>query len=143
MNMQDTQGTGSPMRIVLSSLRFYAYHGVFQQERTVGAFYTLDIAIDMDFTQAMLNDDITRILNYADVYKAVKAEMQVPSRLLEHVAGRIVETVFTHFNQATAISLRLMKEKPPITSFDGNGCGVEMNFSREKFLTLIKNRKKC
>ncbi len=143
MNHQEKQGTESPMRIILSSLRFYAYHGVLQQERTVGAFYTLDITIDMDFTQPMLNDDITRILNYADVYKVVKAEMQVPSRLLEHVAGRIVKAIFTRFNQAAAISLRLMKEKPPITGFDGNGCGVEVNFSREKFLTLLKNSEKC
>lgn len=131
------------MKILLNNLRFYAYHGVLPQERTVGAYYTMDVTVETDFSRAMLTDDISCILNYADVYKVVKAQMQIPSRLLEHVVGRIMEAIFTRFEQAASVRVRLVKEMPPIRSFDGDGCGVEAEFTRETFFSLLKNNEMC
>ena len=44
-------------------------------------------------------DDVADTVNYADVYEAVKAEMAIPSRLLEHVCGRIMDRLFRDFPQ--------------------------------------------
>lgn len=126
------------MKIFLKNLRFYAYHGVLPQERIVGTYFMVDMAVSTDFSKAMLTDDVADTLNYADVYDVVKTEMSQPSNLIEHVAGRIISSVFQRFDTATSVTLRLTKENPPIVPFDGDGCGVEVEMSRTEWLALHK-----
>ena len=44
--------------IILKGVRIYAYHGVLPQERTVGAYFTIDIKLDTDFTRAIETDEL-------------------------------------------------------------------------------------
>ena len=70
-----------------------------------------------------------RYRSYADVYEAVKAEMAVPSRLLEHVCGRIMDRLFRDFPQIEEITLKLAKRNPPMGA-DIEAAGVEICLSR-------------
>lgn len=56
----------------------------------------------------MQTDNLEATLNYAEVYEVVKTEMGVPSRLLEHVAGRIRSGLLENFlkSQADISALR-------------------------------------
>lgn len=114
-------------QVRIEGLRLYAFHGVLAQERAVGAYYTLNIRIETDFSRALDTDELTKTISYADVYEVVKAEMAVPSQLLEHVAGRICQAVLDRFATAEAISLELYKENPPMgAECQGAGVCVEM-----------------
>ena len=84
--------------IFLDTLRFFAHHGVGEQETVVG------------------NDD---------VHTAVKAEMDIPSKLLEHVCGRIINRLFHDFPQIEEITLKLAKRNPPMGA-DIEAAGVEI-----------------
>ena len=67
-------------------------------------------------------------LSYAEVYDVVKAEMAVPSQLLEHVAGRICQALLHRFPAAQAIHLEILKENPPMgADCAGAGVCVEVN----------------
>lgn len=121
--------------LVLQGLRFYAYHGVLPQERIVGAYYTIDLDVDMDFRKALFSDSLKDTINYAAIYQLVESEMKQPSRLVEHVAGRILQALFTTYPSVSAIHLRLLKDTPPVSGFDGKGCGVEVDFTRENFFS--------
>ena len=68
-------------------------------------------------------------LSYAEVYEAVKDEMARPSRLLEHVAGRIARRLFQDFSSLEEIELRLVKRNPPMGA-DIEGAGVELRVQR-------------
>ena len=83
--------------IQLDSLRFYAYHGVGEQERRVGNEYVVSLRLAVDLRRAMQTDDVADTVNYAVVFEAVRQEMAIPSRLLEHVAGRIATRIFADF----------------------------------------------
>ncbi|MDR1937795.1 MAG: dihydroneopterin aldolase, partial [Tannerellaceae bacterium] len=65
--------------------------------------------------EAVSSDDLNATINYASVYYLVKNEMNIPSRLLEHAAGRILHSLKKHFPQITEIELSLSKLNPPIT----------------------------
>ena len=52
--------------------------------------------------------------------------MAVPSKLLEHVAGRIVSAINEHFPAVTSIDLTLNKVNPPMGA-DSMGAGVELH----------------
>lgn len=115
--------------IILKDLRFYAYHGVGAQETQVGNEFVLDLRLRMDWARAIRSDDVNDTLSYAEVYEAVKDEMARPSRLLEHVAGRIARRLFQDFSSLEEIELRLVKRNPPMGA-DIEGAGVELRVQR-------------
>ena len=111
--------------IYLNAVRFYAFHGVMPQERLVGGEFVVDLRVGYPFQQAMTSDEVADTLNYAELYELVKAEMAVPSRLLEHVAGRVVKAIQDRFPLVTSIDMKLTKVNPPMGA-DCNGAGVEV-----------------
>lgn len=115
--------------LILEGIRFYAYHGVGEQETLVGNVYTLNLRLWTDLARASETDDLGDTVNYAAVYEAVKQEVAVPSRLLEHVAGRMARRIFRDFPTVEAIDLKLVKRNPPMGA-DIDGAGVEMHVSR-------------
>ena len=116
--------------IHLQNLRFRALHGVLEQERTVGGDYRLDLRMRYPLEKAMESDDVGDTLNYAEAYAIAKREMDIPSRLLEHVAARIVQALFNVYPLLEAIDLKLTKVTPPMGA-DCDGAGVELNVERE------------
>ena len=114
---------------MLNDLRFYAYHGVLPQERRVGGEYSLSLRVETDLSAAMENDQLEATLNYAELYEVVKREMQVPSNLLEHVAGRIAKAVMETFPQVSGLELTVVKLNPPMGA-DSQGAGVEVMVKR-------------
>ncbi len=111
--------------IIIKGMRVYAYHGVMEQERKVGGSFTIDAEVDADFSAAMLTDNLSDTISYADLHQLIRQEMAIPSQLLEHVAGRIADAIFKHFPQSKAVRLRILKENPPMGA-DSQGAGVEI-----------------
>ncbi|MDD4516080.1 dihydroneopterin aldolase [Massilibacteroides sp.] len=101
-------------RIELKNIKLYAYHGVAEQERSVGNLFVVDILLTVPLEKAMQSDKLDDTINYAIVYDIVKLEMNIPSNLLEHVAGRIINSLKQHFSQLSAIELKVSKLNPPI-----------------------------
>ena len=112
-------------KIIIQGLLIHAHHGVLEQERVVGADFSLDLEVSIDFKKAMETDNLTDTINYADIYEIVKGEMAVPSQLLEHAGGRIVKTLRQTFPDIESIKLRLMKVNPPLGA-DCKGMGIEI-----------------
>lgn len=115
--------------IFLDNVRFYAYHGVGGQELTVGNEFVVNLRLKVDIARAAETDDVTHTVSYADVYDALKTEMDIPSRLLEHVCGRIVKRLFRTFPAVKGIELKLSKRNPPMGA-DLDAAGVEVHCER-------------
>ena len=115
--------------IFLRDMRFYAYHGVLPQERTVGGEYSVSLKVDVDMQAAVEHDLVEVTLNYAELYLLVKMEMEQPSDLLEHVAARIGQAVFDTFHRVTSLHVEVVKLNPPMGA-DCKGAGVELNMIR-------------
>ena len=113
--------------IHLRQVRFHAFHGVMPQERQVGADFVLDLKVGYPLERAMQTDEVADTLNYAALYDLVAREMQQPSKLLEHVAGRMAEAIGRAFPQVTSIDLVLTKQNPPMGA-DCEGAGVEIHW---------------
>lgn len=118
-------------KIYLRNVRFHAFHGVLQQEGIVGNDYLVNLVLDYDFSSAMQTDDLQGTLNYAEVYQKVREEMAVPSKLLEHVAGRIAHRLFSDFPEIQKLQLSITKVNPPMGA-DSDGAGVEVVLTNDK-----------
>ena len=117
--------------ISLRNIRFHAFHGVIPQERRVGGDFLVNLRVGYPLEQAMQSDEVGDTLNYADLYAIVKAEMAVPSKLVEHVAGRIISAIEKQWPKVTSIDLELTKQNPPMGA-DCDGAGVEIHLINNK-----------
>ena len=118
-------------KIYLRNVRFHAFHGVLPQEGIVGNDYLVNLVLDYDFSSAMKTDELQGTLNYAEVYQKVREEMAVPSKLLEHVAGRIAHRLFSDFPEIQKLQLSITKVNPPMGA-DSDGAGVEVVLTNDK-----------
>nr|WP_297028017.1 dihydroneopterin aldolase [Prevotella sp.] len=118
-------------KIYLRNVHFHAFHGVLPQEGIVGNDYLVNLVLDYDFSSAMKTDDLQGTLNYAEVYQKVREEMAVPSKLLEHVAGRIAHRLFSDFPEIQKLQLSITKVNPPMGA-DSDGAGVEVVLTNDK-----------
>lgn len=113
--------------IALEGMRFYAYHGFYEEEQIVGNQYILDVYVDADISAAAMVDELYAeaeedstedqaplSVNYETVYLLCKKEMQLPSKLLETVAQRIGDRIEGYFDDALGVKVRLKKMQPPI-----------------------------
>lgn len=115
----------------IDDIRLHARHGVLPQEQATGNDYSINIRIGYDISRAMLTDDVSDTLNYAEVYNIVKQEMAIPSKLIEHVSGRIANRLMEQYADISSIELRITKLNPPMGA-DCRGAGVEIHVTREK-----------
>ena len=115
--------------ILLQNLHFHAYHGVAPQEQLVGNDFTINLRLGTDFCQAMESDNVNDTVSYADIFAAVSEEMNIPSKLLEHVAGRIIHRLYHDFPTIQEIDLILLKRNPPMNA-DIDAAGVELHTTR-------------
>lgn len=116
--------------ILLKEIRCYAYHGVAPQENLIGNEYIIDLKLKVNISKAAQTDEVADTVNYAEVHQVIMTEMAVPSKLLEHAGGRIVEKVFQQFPTIEEIELRLSKRNPPMGA-DIESAGIELHCSRK------------
>lgn len=115
--------------IFLDNVRFYAYHGVAPQETIVGNEFILSLNLTVNIEHAAKTDEVANTVSYADVYTLLKEEMAVPSKLLEHVCGRIVRRLFIDFQMIEEVKVKLAKRNPPMGA-DIDTAGVMMHCKR-------------
>ena len=111
--------------VIIDRIRCYAYHGVLPQERVVGGDYWVSARLTLsDASLAVEEDQLEGTVNYAEVCELIRREMQCPSALLEHVAGRICRALSERFPAITGGLLRVAKLTPPISGEIGEAVVV-------------------
>jgi len=98
----------------LSGMEFHAYHGCFEKERADGNLFVVDFKAEYHFKLAAKSDRLDDTVDYGDVYKVIREEMDKPSNLLENVAWRIVKSISAKFPQFIRFQIRISKSNPPV-----------------------------
>ena len=100
--------------IELEEMRFWARHGCLESEISKGNLFIVDFRGELDMRKAAGSDNLEDTVNYGLVYDLVKEEMDIPSDLLENVAGRIVRRIAERFPEFARFSVRVSKRRPPV-----------------------------
>jgi dihydroneopterin aldolase len=115
-------------KIFLEEVKIYAYHGVLPEENTIGTYYILNLEIHTDLWKAAESDDLNDTISYADINEIMHNEMKIKSKLLEHVAGRIIASIHEKFSQVDYIKLKITKTAPPMKG-EMRGASIELEKS--------------
>ncbi|SDL66906.1 Dihydroneopterin aldolase [Chryseobacterium taihuense] len=115
-------------KIYLEDVKIYAYHGVLPEENIIGTYYILNLEIHTDLWIAAESDDLNDTISYAEINEIIHNEMKINSKLLEHVAGRIITKIREKFDQISYIKLRITKTSPPMKG-EMKGASIELEKS--------------
>ncbi len=100
--------------IEIEGMEFYAYHGHYKEEQIVGNKFLIDLKIETDCSKPAETDNIKDAVNYQTAYKIIKNEMQKKSNLLENIAGRILDAVYSQMGNSNNITVKVTKINPPM-----------------------------
>ena len=80
-------------RVVLTGLRAWGRHGVFDHEREQGQHFVVDVTLTLDLRPASTSDDLRETVDYGVLAEAVVADVQgKPLNLIEALAERVAQT---------------------------------------------------
>ncbi len=100
--------------IALEGMRFFANHGVYDEERILGGEYLVDVLIEADVEEAGEEDELNKTVNYELIYTICDIEMSKPSDLIENVLQRIMIRIKENFNIIQQMTLKVTKLNPPL-----------------------------
>ena len=101
-------------RIEVNDIKIYAYHGCLHEESVIGGNYLVSVILETDFSAAAESDKLVNTIDYSAVAFIVQDEMKVRSKLIEHVAYRILNRLKTDLKAVESAEVRLTKIAPPI-----------------------------
>lgn len=99
----------------LNNAVFYAHHGVMQEEHRIGGRYEVDIAMEVNFEDAALEDDLNKTVDYERVYAEAR-EIITGNRfyLIERLAYLIAHRILDQEPMAASVEVTVRKANPPV-----------------------------
>ena len=85
-----------------------------KEETKIGSDYIINLNVKADLKVAAVSDQLRYTVDYVDLLKIVKEEMAINSKLLEHVAERIVSRVLRTMKMVNNVQVKVAKQNPPI-----------------------------
>ena len=114
--------------ISVEGIECYAYHGCMEEEAVIGQRYCVDVVFEFDFEKAIKTDNLEDTIDYSEVNKIVLTQMAIRSKLIEHVAGRIMAALEKKFPSVNNIKVAVTKFNPPV---NGNIHHVKVTASKK------------
>lgn len=117
--------------IKVENIRVYAYHGCLNEETKIGSDYRVDLEVKADLQTSAKTDDLKDTVDYVFLNRIIKEEMSKPSKLLETVAKRILDRIFSEDKLVKKATVWVSKINPPIGG-DVNFVTIKMTDKRKK-----------
>lgn len=101
--------------ITIEGMEFYAYHGVFPEEKKLGQKFIVDLVMDLDLRQAGKSDRLEDSINYPKVISLVESIVcSMQYNLLEALAEKIADEILEQFSRVQKIRVKVKKPHAPI-----------------------------
>lgn len=100
--------------IQLEGMEFYAFHGHYREEQIVGSRFLVDLTIEADTGKPAESDNLKDAVNYQQAYSIVKVQMEQKSHLLENIASRIINALYSEMKGIKKARVKVSKMNPPV-----------------------------
>ena len=117
------------VKVRITNMMFYAYHGYYEYEREQGQKFYLDAELKMDENSADLNE-FEEGINTARVYEIIKNLMETQRfQVMSHLGIKIADSLLENVKNVEEVVIRIRKPAMPIS-----GCidYIETEVTRQK-----------
>ncbi len=119
-------------KLTITNAQFYAFHGVRNEERTLGGRYAVDAEIVYNASHAVVSDDLSDTINYEEVLFQINERMNgEPYNLIETLAFDIAVAIIEHYAQVKQVTIRVRKHNVPIQQVMDHVC-AEITVNRDE-----------
>jgi 7,8-dihydroneopterin aldolase/epimerase/oxygenase len=103
--------------IHLHNLKFFAYHGLYEEERKAGNNFEMDVDVEADIPASVTK--LEQTVDYAFVYSIIDNRMKQPTALLETLVSDLAQKIHEYDNRVKSVRITLKKLSAPIKFFNG------------------------
>ncbi|MDB4710843.1 dihydroneopterin aldolase [Flavobacteriales bacterium] len=100
--------------IQVHGIRCYSLHGCLKEETKIGGTFEVNIDVICDFSKSAQTDALADTIDYVRINKIVEQEMDIPSKLIESVAYRILAKLKSSSSLILKCKVEIQKINPPI-----------------------------
>ena len=116
--------------IFVTGLVVHAHHGVGEDEGRIGQQFLIDLAVELDLSNAAQSDKLADTISYADIInEASEAFRATRYRLVEAAAGAVADALLASFARIERLRVTVHKPHAPIAAVFGD-VGVTLSRSR-------------
>ncbi len=106
------------LSIHLHNLKFFAFHGLYEEEKNNGNNFEVDAEVEIDTDKKIIS--IEQTIDYVILHEIICKRMQQATPLLETLAQDLAEMIHEADNRIAHISIRIKKISPPIKNCTGS-----------------------
>lgn len=100
--------------VEVTGVEVFAYHGCMDEEARLGGKFIVDVTLHTNFMKAAETDLLSDTIDYVRVREIIVEEMAIRSKLIEHVAQRILNRFRKEFSGLKKAKIKVRKMNPPI-----------------------------
>jgi dihydroneopterin aldolase len=101
------------LQTALEKLEFFAYHGLYPEEKMNGANFLVDVWIDEEFDEAKDMSSLENLINYEDIFKLIQEEMNIRRDFIEDLGKTILERILLHLSDRDVlVTIKITKPNP-------------------------------
>ena len=100
--------------ISVEDIRCYAYHGCMDEEAVIGTDYSVTVTVGSDLSKPSKSDKLEDTIDYVSISAIVQEEMAIRSKLIEHVAKRILNRLLDQLPEIDSAKIIVTKHNAPI-----------------------------
>ncbi len=101
------------LQTALENLSFFAYHGLYPEEKTNGGNFSVDVWIDQEVPEGHNMQDLKGLVNYEEIFQIIKSEMEIRRDLIEDLAKTMLDRINQHLvDKDVLVTLKITKPNP-------------------------------
>lgn len=100
--------------IYVEGIRCYAYHGCMDEEAVIGTDFTVSVVVNSDLSKSSRSDKLEDTVDYVSISAIVQEEMAIRSKLIEHVARRILNRLMDELPEINSAKIIVTKHNAPV-----------------------------
>lgn len=105
------------IKISLTKIRLFGYHGLHNEEKITGAEFELNM--DVIFNASQRITELHQTIDYTVLYTIIRESMDRTAPLLETIVQDIEQRVREIFPETSQINITISKINPPLINFRG------------------------
>ena len=116
-------------KIRINNIQLFAFHGVAEEEQTLGQKFEIDIELHSNLSEAGEQDDLSKTIDYSHIYEIIENEFcknkfKLLETVAEKISNRLLEIKLVH-----SLIIKIRKPNAPI---NGTFDFVEIEVKRKK-----------
>lgn len=85
-----------------------------EEEGVIGTDFTVTVEVSADLARSSQSDLLSETVDYVTISEIVQTEMAIRSKLIEHVAQRILNQLMQRFPSVERSKVLVVKQNAPI-----------------------------